>query len=502
MREKHVEVPISAAIVMGALILCLGVALAFLVATFKHTAVPRAQGPEQSPSAPPAVVIAGPSGHTEASVAPVVRRALPAVVNVASLKMVRTPANGPSYFFSDPFFQRFFGNLLPEAPAVPMERRERSLGSGVIVRSDGIILTNSHVIAGASDVKVVTADKREFKAKVVGSDPKSDIAVLKIDAKNLPTLPLGDSAKLQIGDFVLAIGDPFGIGETVTMGIVSAVGRGHLDIEDYEDFIQTDAAINPGNSGGALIDFTGNLVGINTAILTNIGGGNQGIGFAVPINMARHVMEEILRYGKVVRGYLGVRIQDVAPGIAKYFHAPSANGALVSLVEAGSPAGKAGLKSGDIILAIDGAPVPDANVLRLRVSELAPKKKIRLHILREGVERDISVELGELPLQTGEQAPGAPSSGILGGVKVVNLTPQIAEEVGVPKDTTGVVISVMEPGSPPAEAGLRRGDIIQEINRLPIRNVADFDRVAQTLGDSAVLLIKRRSLTLFVLLEK
>ncbi|MBZ5635877.1 MAG: trypsin-like peptidase domain-containing protein [Acidobacteriia bacterium] len=235
--------------------------------------------------------------------ASVAKKALPAVVNIASSKIIRLPDQGQSPFFSDPFFRQFFGD---DFSRLPREQRQRSLGSGVIVNSDGYILTNSHVVAGADEIKISLGDKREFKGRIVGTDPKTDVAVVKIEAKGLPTLTFGDSSKVQVGEFALAVGNPFGIGQTLTMGIISATGRRGLEIEDYEDFIQTDAAVNPGNSGGALVNVHGELIGINTAIVSGGGGGNQGVGFAVPINMARAVMDEIVKHGKVTRGWLGV----------------------------------------------------------------------------------------------------------------------------------------------------------------------------------------------------
>ena len=257
----------------------------------------------------------------------VIKPALPAVVNIRTSKMVKSQGNQTSPFFNDPMFRQFFGDQF--GGGKPHAEREQALGSGVIVTPDGTILTNNHVIDGASDIKVYLSDKREFKAKLVGADPKTDIAVLKIEASGLPTLPLGDSSQLNVGDLIFAIGDPFGIGETATMGIVSATGRGQLGIEDYENFIQTDAAINPGNSGGAMIDIHGNLVGINTAILSHGSGGNEGVGFAIPMSMAKPVMDQILSHGKVVRGYLGVHIQDLTPEIAKAFNFNQSGGVLI-----------------------------------------------------------------------------------------------------------------------------------------------------------------------------
>src|SRR5271156_4916335 len=285
----------------------------------------------------------------------VLKPALPAVVNISSSKMVKPGQNQMSPMFKDPFFRQFFGDQFGQTK--PRTEREQSLGSGVIVSSDGTIVTNNHVIDGASDIKVFLSDKREFKAKLIGTDPKTDIAVLKIDATNLPTLPLGDSAQLQVGDLIFAIGDPFGVGETDTMGIVSATGRGNLGIENYEDFIQTDAAINPGNSGGAMIDIHGNLVGINTAILSHGAGGNEGVGFAIPVSMFKPVMDQIMTHGKVVRGYLGVHIQDVTPDLATAFGLKQGGGVLIGDVSPDTPAAHAGLKKGDVILQINGEPI-------------------------------------------------------------------------------------------------------------------------------------------------
>ncbi len=305
-------------------------------------------------------------GPSRNSFAPVVKKVLPAVVKISSSKVVKTPAaffNGQGQM--DPFFRQFFGDENGGRFNIPQQQREEGVGSGVIVSPEGYVLTNNHVVDGATDVQVTLADKREFKARVVGRDPKTDIAVLKIDGENLPTITIGDSSKLQVGDYVLAIGNPFGVGQTVTMGIVSATGRGGLGIEDYEDFIQTDASINPGNSGGALVNDRGELIGINTAIISHGSGGNQGIGFAVPVNLARQVTDQILKNGKVTRAYLGITPQDVTPAIAKAFDAKGQQGALIGDVSPNSPAQRAGLERGDIILDVNGKPVighqPTAN---------------------------------------------------------------------------------------------------------------------------------------------
>jgi serine protease Do len=291
----------------------------------------------------------------------VVKKVVPAVVNISSSRVVKRDSNTTRGMQGvDPFFRQFFGDDFFQR-GIPQERREKSLGSGVIVSPEGYILTNNHVVDHATEVTVTLHDKREMKARVVGTDPRTDIAVLKIDGSNFPALALADSSKVEVGDIVLAIGDPFGVGQTVTSGIVSATGRGGLGIEEVEDFIQTDAPINPGNSGGALVDDEGHLIGINTAILSGNSGGNQGIGFAVPINMARHDMDQILKNGKVERGYLGILPQDVTPAIAKAFSSNELKGALVGDVTSGSPAARGGLEKGDIILEVNGQTIADAN---------------------------------------------------------------------------------------------------------------------------------------------
>src|ERR1700694_4226128 len=342
--------------------------------------------------------IADPSeGASKTGFAPIVKQVLPNVVNISSSKVVRTPNQLGEGMQMDPFFQQFFGHGFGNGPAVPKERRERSLGSGVIVSPEGYVLTNNHVVDGATDIKVTLSDKREIKAAIVGTDPKTDVAVLKLQGSNFPAITLGDSSKVQVGDYALAIGDPFGVGETVTMGIVSAQGRGNLGIEDYEDFLQTDAPINPGNSGGALINDRGELIGINTAIISHGSGGSQGIGFAVPVNLAHQVMDQVLDHGKVTRAYLGIVVQDVTPAIAKAMGQIELRGALVGDVKATSPAGKAGLQRGEIILEINGKQVSDRRELRMSISMMKPDADVKLKVLRDGKEKDMTVKLAELP---------------------------------------------------------------------------------------------------------
>jgi len=350
---------------------------------------------------------------------------------------------------------------------------------------------------------VQLSDKREFQAKLVGTDPKTDVAVLKINASGLPTLPLGDSTTLHVGDLVFAIGDPFGIGETATMGIVSATGRGGLGIENYEDFIQTDASINPGNSGGAMIDLHGNLVGINTAILTGGGGGNQGVGFAIPISLAKNVMDQIMTHGKVVRGYLGVYIQDVGPDVAKAFGLEQAGGALIGDVSPNTPASRAGLKKGDIILKLNGEPVDSRNQLTLRVSQTPPGTPVDLSIWRDGKAQDVKITLGELPEKSAkEEGEETKGNGALEGVNVENVTADIAQQLNLPTGTQGVVVTDVDPSSPAATTGLSRGDVIQEVNHKPVHNVEEYNQAISNSGKKPVLLlINHGGRTNFIVVE-
>jgi serine protease Do len=397
-------------------------------------------------------------------------------------------------------FRQFFGDGPQNRSGKQREQREQGLGSGVIVAPDGYILTNNHVIDGANEIRVYTSDKRELKARVIGADPKTDIAVVKVEAKNLPTLPFADSSQAQVGDIVLAIGNPFGVGQTVTMGIISATGRGNLGIEDYEDFIQTDAAINPGNSGGALINASGQLIGINTAILSRAGG-NQGVGFAVPANLARTVMNQLLKDGKVVRGYLGVMIQPVTPEIAKAFNLPDARGAIVGEVTPDGPAARAGLAQGDVIIELNGVRVDDNRELRLKIGQLAPGSAIRLKLIRDGNPREINIMLDELPNEKEAASDGKPESDSPDGLSVENLTPQIARQLELQSNASGVVVTGVQDGSRADDAGLRRGDVIQQVNRQPVNNVAEFQRAMKQAGDkSALLLVNRNGHTSFVAL--
>jgi len=445
------------------------------------------------------------------SFAPVVKRTMPAVVNISSSKVVKSAANEmPNGFFDDPMFRQFFGGRMPQQRQQPRSQRATSLGSGVVVSPDGYIITNNHVVDGATDVKVSFANKEEFPAKIIGTDKYTDVAILKIDRKNLPALPFADSAKAEVGDVVLAIGEPFGLGQTVTMGIISAKGRAGLGIERFEDFIQTDAAINRGNSGGALIDTKGELVGINTAILAGETGGNQGVGFAIPANLARNIMNQILKSGKVTRGYLGILPQELTPDMARAFNMPNVHGVAVAQVEPGSPAEHGGLKVGDVITAVNNDAVEDVNAFRLQVAGFAPGTTVHLKVNRSGQAMDVSVTLGEFNLEAenrgargergGNNVPESGEKGALRGVSVQALTPDLREELQLPENATGVAITDLDDDSAAAQAGLQQGDVITQVNHRAVSNVADFNRAVREGAnrESTLLLVKRGQGTQFV----
>jgi serine protease Do len=425
------------------------------------------------------------------SFAPIIKKVAPSVVNIYSTKIVKEgPRMAP--LFDDPFFRRFFGDDFDDGrrdSRRPRAREEQSLGSGVIISEDGYILTNNHVVDGADEIKVVLADDRkEFEAKVVGTDPQTDVAVVKVEGKDLPAITIADSDKLEVGDVVLAIGNPFGVGQTVTMGIVSATGRGVgiLGREGYEDFIQTDASINPGNSGGALVDSEGRLVGINTAILSRTGG-NQGVGFAVPVNLARYVMERIIKDGKVVRAYLGVWMQPITPELAKEFGLPAdTSGVLVSQVIPDSPAAKAGLKDGDAIIELDGKKVTDSRHLRLMVAQMAPKTKVTMKVIRDGKEKVFTITLDE---KADDQSGSGPKKysrtesvgDTLDGVEVADLDSRWRRQFDIPSNVRGAVVTNVDPDSACGREGVQPGDVILEINRKPVRNADDAVELSKDL---------------------
>lgn len=424
----------------------------------------------------------------------VVKKAGPAVVHVG---VEKTASRGgaqqfPFDLFNDPFFERFFGPQFRH-PDVPQGRGNRSFkqqaaGSGFIISADGYILTNNHVVDGAESITVRLEDQREFKAKVVGTDPQTDVAMLKVEGNNLPVLPLGDSDALEVGEWVIAIGSPFQLNQTVTVGVVSAKGRNRMGITDYENFIQTDAAINPGNSGGPLLNIRGEAVGMNTAIFSR-SGGYMGIGFAIPINMAKNIEQQLRTTGKVTRGWLGVMIQDVNEELAKQFGTQNKRGALISEVSADSPAQKAGLLQGDIITAINGRAVDNVTDLRNRIAETPPNTAVTLRVFRNGQERDLKVNIGEQPKNLGAQAgAGGGSSLDSMGLSLQDLSDVLARQFGYEKDQ-GVLIASVEPDSIAARAGLSGGQLIEEVNRARVRNIKELEQaLGKNRGAKQVLL--------------
>jgi len=435
--------------------------------------------------------------RTNQAMAEVVAAVKPSVVNISSSRTIKSQVlQNP--FFNDPFFRDFFGREFSQAER-PRERKESGMGSGVIVDKNGYILTNNHVIEGADEIKVKLSDKREFKGKVIGTDPKTDIAVIKIEASNLPVLVLGDSAKQKVGDTVIAIGNPFGLNQTVTSGIISAVGRANVGIADYEDFIQTDAAINPGNSGGALVNVQGELVGINTAIFST-SGGYQGIGFAIPSNMAGKVMDTLIKKGKIIRGWLGVSIQPVTPELAKQFGLKDDKGALVGDVIDDSPADKAGIQRGDVITAYDGKEIDDPSTLRTMVAGTAPGREVSTQVLREGKPITVKITIAELTSEAAKQSGDFDNN--LKGVHVQDITPEIKKSLNLPKRIFGVVITDIDADSPP-DGVLTRGDIIMEINRKPLNNTKEYTAaVSKIKAEQAILLlIYRNGSTIYISLS-
>jgi serine protease Do len=422
----------------------------------------------------------------------------PAVVNITSTTTVHM-RGFQSPFFDDPFFRQFFGNQF-RSFEMPKDFKQSGVGSGVIVDGEGYILTNNHVIKDADDIKVKLSDKKTYKGKVVGTDPKTDLAVIKISANNLPVMKLGNSDELKVGDKVIAIGNPLGLNQTVTSGIISATGRADVGIADYEDFIQTDAPINPGNSGGALVNVKGELIGINTAIFST-SGGYQGIGFAIPSNMAKVVMENLIKHGKVIRGWLGVSIQPITPDLAKELGVKDEKGALVADVMEGSPAEKSRLKRGDVIIELDGKAVTDITSLRNMVAGINPGKEVTIKYLRDGNSKTVKVKIEELPAQT-QQQPGK-FDNQLNGVSVQNITPDVRKSLDIPQRVKGVIINDVDANS--AAAGiLTQGDIIIEVNRKKIGNIMEYQAIVSRIpsGQNILLLIYRNGSNLFITLQK
>ncbi len=468
---KRVVIGVAAVIVAGAL------AWAYVPEVRTFFQRDEAARPPLALEQPGNVVPSMPSLH------PVLTRVSGAVVNI-SVQATQPGAMNP--LLQDPFFRRFF-----EAPEPLPEQKSNSVGSGVIIDAkNGYILTNRHVIADASQIEVTLTDRRELDAKLVGADPEMDIAVLKVDAADLVGMPVGDSAKLKTGDFVVALGNPFGLGQTATLGIVSALGRSGLGIEGYEDFIQTDASINPGNSGGALVDQSGNLVGINTAILSRTGG-NIGIGFAIPVNMAMRAAQQIIEHGEVQRGQIGVSIQDITPELAEAMRIKAWSGALVSNVMRGSPAERAGLRAGDVITRVNDGTIASGTALRNRIGLMRPGEEVRLQVQRDGKPMDVT-----LALAAREQSA---SAGDLGDrFAGMSVTP-IPDNHPLAGQTQGLYVQAVAPGSKAARAGIRGGDVIVEVDRRPVESLDDLRRAeAAAAGRPLLIHIVRGSGSLFL----
>jgi serine protease Do len=403
----------------------------------------------------------------------------PSVVSIRSIRHFKPSAEGRGQLqpqlpeglpFGDDFLRRFFGNRLPNQ-LPPQE----GLGSGVIVSADGYILTNNHVVGGADEVTVTTQDKTEYHAEVVGKDPLSDLAVIRVKANDLPAAKLGDSSKLRVGEWIVAAGNPFGLTDTITAGIVSAKGRSNMRIAEYEDFIQTDAAINPGNSGGPLVNLQGEVVGINTAIASS-GGGNNGVGFAIPINMAKSIMESLIGKGKVTRGWLGVSIQPLTEGMAQSFGYSSTEGALVGDVIKGGPAEQAGLEQGDIITSFDGTKVKDLTQFRNLVAAAEPGTKAELEVFRDGKTKTITVKLAERTEGEGVGGESVEEKNEL-GLATTNLTPDVRRALGLGSDAEGVAITDIDPNGIAYQAGLRAGQVILDVQGTPVTSVSQFKRL-------------------------
>ena len=426
----------------------------------------------------------------------VVKKAMPAVVHIKVEKTTKGNANGSSgaeEMFNHPFFEQFFGPQFRQRLPQQEDYVQRGQGSGFIINKKGFILTNNHVVDGADTIQVILSDKREFTGKVVGTDPQSDVALIKIEnAVDLPVLPLGDSSALEVAEWVIAIGNPFGLSQTVTVGVVSATGRSSVGINEYENFIQTDAAINPGNSGGPLINAQGEAVGINTALFSKTGG-YMGIGFAIPINMAKSIEKQLMENGKVTRGWLGVVIQNVDKDLAESFGLKQAGGILVSEVQPDSPASAAGLQRGDIIITLDDATLEDVSDLRNRIALITPNSTAMLMVIRDGREKKIQVTIGEQPSDFDQHGSVTGVKSLEEyGLALQELTKELAERFEFEMNS-GLIVSSVEPGSPAAKAGMKPGQLVEEINRIPVSNLKDLNKILSETGKNDKILLRVRS---------
>jgi len=472
------------------------------------------------PSESSALAAGVPSGLTQ-GFSEIVKKVTPAVVNIAVTGGGEGGGRGrrsplPPGPFGGPPGEEPPGGELPTPPPIPPPggghgRPDQSAGSGVIFDPNGFIVTNNHVVEGATQITVTLSDRREFSAKVVGTDPKTDLAVVKIEAKDLPALRWAEYEKLQVGDLVLAVGSPFGLSSTVTLGIISALGRGNVGIADYEDFIQTDAAINPGNSGGALVNVNGELIGINTAIFSRTGG-SEGIGFAIPSSIALDIVDSLQRTGKVVRGWMGVAIQEITPALAKSFKLPEQRkGVLISDVNENGPSHAAGMRRGDVVIAFNGKEVQNVSQLRNLVARTMVGKDAQVKVLRDGKEQTIAVKVAERPTDEmlAKKEPSAPKEpvetikppdNVLASLRVQALDAAMMGQLNIPAKMTGVVVSSVESGGPAEAAGLQRGDVIQEVNHEVVKTLEDYQKASGKLkkDELAVLLLSRQGNNLFV----
>lgn len=483
-------------------------ALGLVMGTFACTVLPSGS-----------TALAGtPAGLTQ-GFSEIVKKVTPAVVNIAVTGGGEGGGRGrraplPPGPFGGPPGEEAPGGDLPTPPPMPPGghgRPDQSAGSGVIVDSNGFIVTNNHVVEGATQITVTLSDRREFSAKVVGTDPKTDLAVVKIDAKDLPSLKWADYEKLQVGDLVLAVGSPFGLSSTVTLGIISALGRGNVGIADYEDFIQTDAAINPGNSGGALVNMSGELMGINTAIFSRTGG-SEGIGFAIPSSIALDIVDSLQKTGKVVRGWMGVAIQEITPALAKSFKLPEQRkGVLISDVNENGPSHAAGIRRGDVVVAFNGKEVQNVSQLRNLVARTMVGKDAQVKILRDGKEQTLAVKVAERPTDEmlAKKEPSAPKEqpetaklpdNVLASLRVQGLDAATMSQFNIPAKMAGVVVTSVESGGPAEAAGLQRGDVIQEVNHEVVKTLEDYQKASHKLkkDELAVLLLSRQGNSLFV----